>query len=903
MHNVELTLDQYERLKALLSWTQTDVSALGETQGRQVKMLTLLLDRIEGKVIASSLGIGRSTVSNFKTKVSGLGIEPLLKKWEAMVQRYKTKLEKHFGSRKSGAIDTTNKWIDGHNPHNEPAIAIAQMVIGPGCNYVIFAVRHFKSDSSESVPFGKSFPRTVREIFKDPIIKNPPWTRISHFDAKISKMFWHLTNKYRTLERPAWVAELPDPIPNFTNAFGSEFEFFIIAQGDMAERYFASWQRMAETRGEKLNPHNFLLVNSAEEFFQRLESTIYRLRERWSCAGLLPDFFVPCVLVEKWAQEEDTEPLLYTAKGEIFNQILKINSLLWRYPALYGGLFHMSPKMWSRLPFKGEFTLTVSNLRPNIVIKPVFDEQEGGMLFMSVEIIPQISFTYMALRTFSSHESVRKMERSLRNQFRENGRATRFSYSTNPLLVVRDMAPIGVEHDGVTLPNLENVYSVLVPRHFVATDETLVVPLCDLHALAKCLKEGVSWENFIVEGVSEPSLIFYAPSLLSGIRTAYEKNIYGGIIYTLECAQARNALHLGKEGDDLLNRIPTAPIYFQHPSYWCLDPAQNGPENSESPDAWRRKSIVNTLADPLNIPHGEVPPTRPPADAIERGFGNVLSDLDADFLYCHLLPEDRAAVDRLADSWEEQVKTIINSRYDIETPSGRNLVLASLGYELAKGVTGRKTELRSLVYAVLEEFAKNSRRVIRKAIEVMQRCLLAGLDPVPLVVETETSLSKMFYGFLEMRAKSKLIEHKKPPFQKDASKTTEKPEDENNAFVDEFVMDSEQSCDSYENDIRTETELVALVITFVKKPRDQNFARSFAGEAKCVNMRIWRDVLVRMAELENGPAIRVAVEKGLDLCRGPEGRNLSPDAKITGLMDLFAEIPKQEKPPSSRSDI
>jgi len=878
MLGLELTPDQHERLKALLVWTQTDISALGRTQGRQVLMLTALFDGVEGKVIASKLGAHPSMVSNFKGKVLSNGVEPLLEMWEASVQRYRAESEKHFGSRRAGAFDTTNKWLETYEPDNEPAIAIAQMVIGPGCNYVIFGVRHCKSESSESMPVLGDFRGKVRRILKKPIIKSPPWTRISTFDAHISEMFRCLAAKYPSLEMPEWNAEPPDPIPDLQNKFGSEYEFLIIAQGDVAERHVANWQRMAEARGSKLNPNNLLLVTAADEFFQQLESSVYRLRERWSCAGLFSDVLVVCELVRHWASSTESEPFTYSVDVQRFKNQFKRNSLLWRYPALYGGLFHMSPSMWSRLSHKWEFTLTVSKLRPNIVVKPVFDEEGGAMLFMSVEIIPHIGFTYMAARVLSSHESIRKIERGFRKQLREKGRSTTFSYSTNPLLVVRDFTTIGVEPDGATLPNLEKTYSVLVPRHFVVTDETLVVPLCGLHALAKRLKEGVSLESFTVEGASEPCLIFYAPSLLSGIRTAYEANMYGDLIYAMERQLRGVASHLGKEEADLWNRVPVAPISHLHPSYWCLDPATNGPENSGGPDAWRWKSFVNKLAYRLKIPPGEAPRTRPPPDSIERGFGNVLSDLDADFLYCHVLPEDRTVAERLADLWEEQVKELISSRYDVGTREGRNRVLASLGYELAKGVAGRKTELRSLVYDVLEEFAKNSRRVIRKAIEVLQRCSLDGLEPVPLVIETEKSLSKMFFRFLGQRSKSVLIQRTRTATSTNASRHD--------------TIDGSCEVDYGEID-----ELVSLILSMMKQPRDRSLARSFAIEAVRTDLTILGEVVAELAKVKGGAEIKAAVLEGLKLCRGPKGETLSPEAKETALMDLFAAIPKQEQPP------
>ncbi|MCE9610235.1 MAG: hypothetical protein K8R23_08500 [Chthoniobacter sp.] len=270
MPNLDLNSEQRERLRYLAHVALWDLSAFGTTQGRQVIMLGALVEGIEGKWIASQFGVGPSMVSNFKKKIAKEGVESLLQEWELTVKRHKEDMDDFSG--KSEGIESIDAWLESQSAEREPAIEIATLVVGPGANIAIFAVRDRKRELLETMKPFRSFPATVRAIFAGPIIENPPWTRISVFDAHCSALLKHLTAKYPTLERPPWRAEIADPLPQLHHDYGPDYEFFIIAQGDVAERNVERWRQLAKARGEALPDGNILRPANGADFFCALRN-------------------------------------------------------------------------------------------------------------------------------------------------------------------------------------------------------------------------------------------------------------------------------------------------------------------------------------------------------------------------------------------------------------------------------------------------------------------------------------------------------------------------------------------------------------------------------------------------------------------------------------------------------
>jgi hypothetical protein len=390
---------------------------------------------------------------------------------------------------------------------------------------------------------------------------------------------------------------------------------------------------------------------------------------------------------------------------------------------------------------------------------------------------------------------------------------------------------------------------------------------------AKQLQEGVFAEKHdIVDDQREPCLVFHAPSLLAGIRRAYEQNLYGDRIWELERDLQRSAEDLKGEGKDYqLKVMGVAQLHFFHPSYWCLHPVSNPADGSDA-GRWNVLMAKQEAAAKDSFWFGFDPPLiPPPADSIERGFKDLLRDLDADFLHSYLLPKDRADADRMAELWINQVRALVSPLYDVDTRDGKNRAIALVDPERKKQAAARKSELKSWIYDDLEVFVGRNRRIVRKAIEIVQRCSLAGLEPVPLVVESKKSLLKRWRSFLSKRLKARLFRRSK---------------------AGDLALDD----GSYEIELHEVQELVELVRALVKRPDDLNAAKSFAVEAVDGDMMVWRDVLGEIAQLENGAEIRAAVEQGLNLYR-TNADNSSPESKLSKLRERFARIGNSGKLP------
>ncbi|MCE9610234.1 MAG: hypothetical protein K8R23_08495 [Chthoniobacter sp.] len=603
--------------------------------------------------------------------------------------------------------------------------------------------------------------------------------------------------------------------------------------------------------------------------------------------------------MKKWAETAGTEPLFYQGDARLFVRSLEHGALLWRYTAFFGGLFHMNRSMWSRLPWSGEFPLYVSSLRPRIVIRP--SPVGGSGIIVNVALLPEIAYEFNLIPNPPSSMDLRRMRRQLRTRLRGGNVTARFVYSTTPMSFGGWEQVIRPDFDAQIPESVGRMPSVLVPRHFVSSDDMSATALRAFVLLSKRTQEGVSRGTSMVDGEPEPCLIFHVPCLLAGIRNACEKNSYGDRIYELEQRLVFHANGLKDGGKDYpLKPMTVAQLHNFHPSYWCLDPATN---DAEAPDDWRRKVLAANQrnAETKNRWQDLTRPTASlPDGSSERTFRDVLRDLDADFLYCHLLPEDRAAVERLAELWAEQVQALIGPLYDVNISEGKGRVIAAVEADLREQAAARKSELMGWVYDALVVFAYKSRRIIRKTIETMQRCSLVGVEPVALVVESESSLLKRWNIFLRESLKSQLIPRKQPPRMKkppnsgkNAKIGFEDTEDQLAAADQDESTYYEAGFHGFDEPVAQNpiaVKIVALIETLLKCPQDLNAAQNFAIAAVDIDGQTWRAVLACLAKREDGAKVKAAVMYGLDICRNPEPSEDSDNAKISALMKRFSKL-------------
>jgi len=849
-------------------------------------MVAALIDGEDGKRWIKWLKAKSSAVSNLRKKLTERGLELYLQRWERDVAGAK-EVSKD-SQRKPGpkGISSADEWIKRESTDSEPVFELGLLLSDPDASIAVFAVRDRKKEMVEKMLGCQSFPAIVREIFAKPVRTDVHWTKLSVLDVSISGLLRHLTVKTGELKsailRTRWPLELRDCLPDLRKNFGPDYEFFILVQGDVAQRSVKKWRRNAEAGGEKISSGNIVHASSANEFFERLASTIYTLRERWSCPGFLPLHGVLFVRAEMWAQDARMRPFIYECAPDLFEQALKTSALLWRYTAFFGGLFHMNRWMWSKLQWSEEFSLGVSSLRPRVEIdlKP----QGGQGVIQGVGILPGIGYAFDSTPATPVQIDVKLMQRNLRGLLRRKKAAARFFYSTkrtefsgwekvvNP--VSGDDAPKGFDH----------IPAVLIPRHFVATEETFLVPASELSAAAEKAQESGLRLDFTIDGEAQPCLVFYAPSLLASIRRAYEKNSYGDSLFELQRVLEATSAHIGGvEQASLPTRMAVRRLAYYRPSCWCLDAATNVPE---SPDRWRWEALAAIQENAKNegvsfdfMPSGD--------DSVEQGFKDTLQNCDADFLLRGMSQEDRADADRLAMEWAERVKMLIKPLYDVSEPdrrkrrAARGLVIAAVEETHRRNAAARPDmELASWVAQVLEVFSANSRRVTRQVIEVAQRCSLIGVEPIAIVVEPVGSILARWSGFLGEKLKSMLIPR--------SGRKGGKLDDGNCKFQ------------------RNETgELISLVRALVQDPHHADLAREFAELAVDVEFDLWIEALAEISTQENGKEIASAVVDGLKLFRDSGHASVKQGDEMKALKDRFEELRrrisaavKPQKPPN-----
>lgn len=896
----DATPEQRERLARLI---YDNPPALSTTQGRKVIMVAALLDGEDGKPWIAWLGAKPARVCNLKKELSEKGLGAFLDKWEGAVEKAKKHPKLPAGTPGPEGINTADEWLEKRNADSEPVFELVRMLIRPGANIAIFAARDRKLASSATSSGLQTFQGKIRQALAEPILKDLHWTKLSVFDAFVPALLAKLNIKHHVLQwRLNMAGELDefepilDPIPALRTDFGPDYEFFIVAQGDAGMHRVKRWCANAEADGAGLNPLNVLLIPTAAEFFDRLASTIYRLRERWSCPGLLPLHWLLYQRVMEWEASGDFTPFYYSCGAVRIARSLQHDALLWRYTALFGALFHMNRTMWSALMWKDEISLGHERIHPRISIDT---PPQSGAKRLYVRMLPEIAYEFGAAPGTPDPTHPEAMTRHLRDWLRQRNTTAKFFYSTKPMDFSGWERAGNRGRSGKARETFARIHAVLLPRHFLARPEVLPLPLPELSALADGLTEGVCRRTLKVDGEAKPCLVLHAPSLIASIRRAYEANTYGDRIFDLQRHLRTAAVHLGRTDGHLpLKRMAVARLNFNRPSYWCLNPASDTPD---SPDQFRWSALraMQENAQENGSSFNFLPL---PDDSVEQGFKDLLHDCDADFLLCHLSPKDRKKAGQLAEKWAARVNAFIKTSYDVDTPDGKGRVIAAVEEDFRSQAASRKNELKGWVCEILGVFSQSCLRVTRDAIEVAQRCSLAGLETVALVIESETSIEKRWMRFLRMTLKSKFIPPPGPG--KKAGKLapdeyrddTDKPDHE--ASDGQAYKQWSQAQRSDDADAPEIKDLVALILALVQEPRVIILAQSFATEAAEPGSKVWSGVLQKLSERADGGQIEAAVLEALQICRS----DASEDSKLQKIMSRFQKITGAKSKPDSRQE-
>jgi len=550
--------------------------------------------------------------------------------------------------------------------------------------------------------------------------------------------------------------------------------------------------------------------------------------------------------VEGWVEDEKACPFCYYCDTADFEKGLKHHALLWRYSAVFGALFQMNSAIWSKLPWKEEFSLGAEKIRPRLFVERSGDLSE---LNVFVRIVPELVYQFHLHPSEAVEIDLEKMKKELKERLKKTKGAVRFLYSAKSRSFDGWLALINPDIREEDVPqDYDQTRAVLIPRHFVMTEpEFSLQKMNELSAALRDEGRGAFEREITVAGGRQHVFCFHAPDLLEGIQRAFVQNRYGDQLYELRLQLTRLSRDLGSADPEIpWKRMAVVQLNSERPSYWWLDPAL---DRMAGPDRWRWEALQ--AFQEVGTSNGRDFNFMPPAnDTVERGLKELLEDCDADFLLRGLSAEDRMALDYYAEKWTEALALFLAPPDNVDKAIGKDLVIAAL-----------------------EVFCRHDRRrVIRMALETAQRCLLSGGDPIALVVETKDSIRRRWSVYLRERNKAGWLS------------PVDKSEDPN---LDCAAFEAWQRTEDQSIEIR---DLCSLVRYLVRKPQDSNFARSFAEEAAEAGEDVWREVLDLIAAGSDGARIKTAVERGLKLCRGKSGDAAPSEEMISELMDLFQNV-------------
>ena len=749
MADLEFPADQVRRLQRLMD---EGCQALTPTQQKQARMVASLVFGEAVTEIAARERVGKSTVSNVKNRLLQRGLEAYISKWEATAAKKICESREPRCLPGPRGITSIDEWLAGLKTDDEPVFEIAQMLVSPEANVVVLAVRD-RSEPSTGAPKPDAYPQLVRRILDEPLVGEFHWSPLSVFDSNVTLVFRLLIEGCDSLAHDKVRFDrhnnFPNPIPGFSRQFGEGFEFLIFAQGEVAENVIARWSQSQEL-SQKVCVRSF---NNAEELLQRLATIIYRLREEWSCAGLLPLHWMLRRAVEDWSIGGTGSLFAYECDEQGFGNALKHMAVLWRYPALGGGLFHLERSMWRRLPWEEEFGLAVPKIRLRVTVEPNADPVEGIKIF--VRVFPEIELAFYKKSAFGDRiDPVTECQR-LRRRIRATGGAVRLWYSTQPPSFTGWLSLFDHDMQNADLPqDYDRIRTVLIPRHIVTPNP--IFPLKGIASLAaKIGEDGVFYTSFMHNGTAQPTIAMCAPGILEGICRAFVKNIYGDRLEELREFSERFASGLpGAEAGIPWQSMGVGLLNPERPSYWCFDsPTEFGGD----PDGRRRQSLERLQARAAK--QGRAFNHMPHPDAtIKDTVSGLLRDCDADFLISGLEQQYRNLVGDLADAWRDCLLEFINKLYDVTTAQGKGRLLSAIPAEFRAQAAARMDEVRGWTVQILGRFAQRERRVIRRAIEVAQRCVMAGLHPTVMWIETKQDLLKRWRGYLSRSLPGRMMQ-------------------------------------------------------------------------------------------------------------------------------------------------
>jgi|GEM_PF-2862373 len=267
-----------------------------------------------------------------------------------------------------------------------------------------------------------------------------------------------------------------------------------------------------------------------------------------------------------------------------------------------------------------------------------------------------------------------------------------------------------------------------------------------------------------------------------------------------------------------------------------------------------------------------------------RDLANILKELDADYIIRNL---DSATWKRFradAEAWAHKCQQIILEEYW----SGSRPILGKwrvLIHDKQKMAFDRyQDEAASLGGQILtESIGRNTRFAMRRLIENMQRCVLRGLPPVALAVETVTSVMNRWRALLGARITGRLEELNSEDMQLRATMSPEKGCASNQTrggmHADAEISGDEvaDETEDFRGHVPTEAgtddttafkDSVDAICDLLNSPDRslENGCRKFFGLAHQFGSSVWQVAIANMVDAEPDGGWKKLITEALTLC-------------------------------------
>ena len=135
---------------------------------------------------------------------------------------------------------------------------------------------------------------------------------------------------------------------------------------------------------------------------------------------------------------------------------------------------------------------------------------------------------------------------------------------------------------------------------------------------------------------------------------------------------------------------------------------------------------------------------------------NLLKHLDADFLIRSLDAKTWQRFNSNALGWEKRCEEVIRARYWSDGSWNPKKVRCLAGENYMETFNRHEDEAISICQDELIRFVSRTKFAMRRLVENMQRCVLRGLPPVPIAVESESSILRRWRRLVRIKLNIRL---------------------------------------------------------------------------------------------------------------------------------------------------